>query len=56
MVRDWEKTVKKFTRQIRGKYVVSFEEFLIYWAEFIHEKKTKQILLIKLISLLHCLL
>ena len=46
MVRDWKKAVKKFTRQVRGKYSVSFGELLIYWADFVHEKKTKQIQLI----------
>ncbi len=42
-----EKTVKKFTRQIHGKYIVSFGELLIYWANFIREKKTTQLPLIR---------
>ena len=35
MARDWKKCVKKFTRQIRGKYIVSFGEILIYGGDFI---------------------
>jgi len=43
MVRDWKKTVKKFSWHVLGKYVVSFGELLVYWADFIKEKKTKQL-------------
>jgi len=46
MVRDWKKTVKKFTRQVRGKYIVSFGELLVYWADFVKDKKTTQMPLI----------
>lgn len=46
MVRDWKKGIKKIRKEIRGKYVVSFGELLIYWSEFIRSQKTKQLPLI----------
>jgi len=46
MVRDWKKTVKKFSNQVRGKYVVSFGELRVYWADFVRNKKTRQVPLI----------
>ena len=45
MVRDWKKAVRKFTKQVRGKYIVSFKELLDFWVKVIRSKKTKQMVL-----------
>jgi hypothetical protein len=45
MVRDWKKAVKKFTKHIRGKYIVQFKELLDFWVKVIRSKKTKQMIL-----------
>jgi len=45
MVRDWKQAVKKFTKQVHGKYIVKFKELLTYWVDVVRDKKTKQLLL-----------
>jgi hypothetical protein len=45
MVRDWKKAVKKYTKQVRGKFIVAFKDLLDYWVKIIRSKKTKQMVL-----------
>jgi len=47
MVRDWKLAVRKFTRVVKGKYIVEFRDLLFYWADFVRSKKTKQMSLIE---------
>jgi hypothetical protein len=56
MVRGWMKIAKKFTRQVRWKYVASFGELLVYWADFIREKETTQLPLFEKIVNFHLLI
>lgn len=50
MVRGWKRAVKKFTRQVRGKYVVSFKKLLVDWNDFVQRKKNKTVASYLLIS------
>lgn len=50
MVRDWKKIVNKFTKEVRGKHIVSFAELLLYCADFIQSKKTTQMPLLEVES------
>jgi len=48
MVRDWKKAIKKYTKRVRGKYIVQFKELLDFWVKVIRSKKTKQMVLEKI--------